>query len=157
VLSLKKGMQLIIVLIFGLLASTCSPANREGNAAGKGNITIKIENGQSTTGKVRVALFDNKQAFNKSKGALTGKVISPAERQAVFTDIPYGVYAIAAYHDLNDNGQLDKNMLGIPTEPYAFSNNPVVKWEAPTYEEARFELEQATLELSLTLKFWKDY
>lgn len=34
-----------------------------------------------------------------------------------------GKYAVVAFHDVNGNEELDKNMLGIPTEPYGFSNN----------------------------------
>lgn len=150
-------MQLIILLMFSLIGCTNSQAIGGDNSKNEGTIIIDIENCQSSKGKVRVAVFDNKAAFNKSEGPLKGKVATPASKQVVFTDIPYGVYAIAAYHDLNDNGKLDKNMLGIPTEPYAFSNNPVVKWEAPAYEDARFDLNEAELKLSLELKFWKDY
>ena len=40
-----------------------------------------------------------------------------------FKDIPFGIYAVAIYHDINSNGKLDRNSLGIPTEGYAFSNN----------------------------------
>ena len=150
-------MLLILLLIFSLIGCTDSLAVNGSSRASEGTIIIDIEKGQSTEGKIRVAVFDNKAAFNKSEGPLKGKVINPTDHQLEFSDIPYGTYAIAAYHDLNNNGKLDKNMLGIPTEPYAFSNNPVVKWEAPTYEDAQFNLNQAKLKLNLKLKFWKDY
>ncbi|MND09814.1 hypothetical protein D3C83_334330 [compost metagenome] len=42
-------------------------------------------------------------------------------------------------HDENDNGSLDANVLGMPTEGYGFSQNPRVMRKA-TFEEARFEL-----------------
>ncbi len=34
-----------------------------------------------------------------------------------------GTYAIAVFHDRNGNGRLDRNLLGLPAEPYGFSNN----------------------------------
>jgi hypothetical protein len=34
-----------------------------------------------------------------------------------------------AFHDENGNGRLDKNFLGVPTEPYGFSND-VQPWVA---------------------------
>jgi len=36
--------------------------------------------------------------------------------------IPPGTYAIACYHDENDNGKLDTNFLGIPKEGTGASN-----------------------------------
>ena len=34
-----------------------------------------------------------------------------------------GNYAIAVFHDLNGNGKLDRNLIGLPSEPYGFSND----------------------------------
>jgi uncharacterized protein (DUF2141 family) len=34
-----------------------------------------------------------------------------------------GRYAIAIFHDLNGNGVLDRNIIGLPSEPYGFSND----------------------------------
>jgi uncharacterized protein (DUF2141 family) len=34
-----------------------------------------------------------------------------------------GSYAVAAYHDENNNDKLDKAFTGIPNEKYGFSNN----------------------------------
>jgi uncharacterized protein (DUF2141 family) len=37
--------------------------------------------------------------------------------------VPYGEYAVAAFLDMNGNGKQDRNFLGIPKEPYGFSND----------------------------------
>jgi uncharacterized protein (DUF2141 family) len=39
-----------------------------------------------------------------------------------FKDLPPGEYAAVAFQDVNGNGILDKNFLGIPKEPFGFSN-----------------------------------
>ena len=44
-------------------------------------------------------------------------------------------FAIGAHHDRNANEKLDKNALGLPTEPYGFSNNPKRGFGPPSYEE----------------------
>ena len=51
-----------------------------------------------------------------------------------------GEYTIKIYHDENGNGIHDKNILGIPKEDYAFSNNAVASIGPPDYEKAKFEL-----------------
>lgn len=38
------------------------------------------------------------------------------------TGVKPGSYAIAVFHDLNGNGRLDRNFIGLPSEPYGFSN-----------------------------------
>lgn len=53
-------------------------------------------------------------------------------------DLPEGTYAVSCFHDVNNNGVLDKNMLGIPTEPYGFSMGARPKFRAPSWEEAKF-------------------
>jgi len=69
-----------------------------------------------------------------------------------FLDLPEGEYAIAVYHDANGNGKMDSNLMGIPTEDYAFSNNAVGKMGPPSYDQAKFALPAAGSTVRLTLK-----
>jgi len=55
------------------------------------------------------------------------------------------------YHDLNSNDELDKNFLGIPTEPYAFSNN-ARGFGLPPYKKAMFKLDSREKILEITIK-----
>jgi uncharacterized protein (DUF2141 family) len=60
-----------------------------------------------------------------------------ARRSAVvLTNLDPGQYAIILFHDENGNGKLDKNALGVPTEPYGFSNNVRGFLGPPSFEEA---------------------
>lgn len=61
----------------------------------------------------------------------------------MFKDIPYGDYPIKLYHDENGNKKLDKNFVGIPREPYGFSNNARGTLSAPEFAKARFALDAA--------------
>jgi len=54
-------------------------------------------------------------------------------------ELPHGKYAVSVFQDLNNNGKLDTNFLGIPTEPYGYSQNPRPRFRAATFEEAAFE------------------
>lgn len=66
----------------------------------------------------------------------------------------FGEYSIAVYHDWNSNDKLDTNILGIPNEPYGFSNNARSKWGPPKYEIAQFELNQSKKEMVIQVKKW---
>ena len=53
----------------------------------------------------------------------------------VLTNLDPGRYAIILFHDENGNGKLDKNALGVPTEPYGFSNNVPGFLGPPAYKK----------------------
>lgn len=54
----------------------------------------------------------------------------------VLKDLPAGPLALSLYHDANANGKLDMNAMGIPTEPYGFSNNASGSFGPPKFEQA---------------------
>ena len=54
----------------------------------------------------------------------------------VFSNLGSGRYAAVALHDENGNGKLDKNFLGVPAEPYGFSNNVQGFLSPPSFDEA---------------------
>jgi len=88
-------------------------------------LTINIDQIKEQTGKLHVALYRGEQSYQQGKDAVAAvvKAVSGDKQQLVFEDLVDGEYAIKIMHDANDNGKLDRNMLGIPSEGYAFSNN----------------------------------
>ena len=52
-----------------------------------------------------------------------------------------GNYALAVYHDKDNNGKLDRSVFGKPKEAYGFSNNPTrPRRGPPSFEKAKFEI-----------------
>ncbi len=47
---------------------------------------------------------------------------------------------------------MDKNLLGIPTEDYAFSNNALGKMGPPSFESAKLAIPAAGATVRVTLK-----
>ncbi len=62
--------------------------------------------------------------------AASGKVT------VVLKDVPDGPLALTLFQDANANGQLDMNPMGIPVEPYGFSNNAAGNYGPPRFEQA---------------------
>lgn len=123
------------------------------------SISLAIDNLKSSHGNIHIAVYDTEEKFAKSLTPFRLKIHkTPTEGplQLHLDSLPYGRYALAVYHDENGNGDLDKNLLGIPKEPYGFSNNPRAKWSAPSYEETSFELGAEGLKLAVSLKKWKE-
>ncbi len=122
-------------------------------------ITVEIDTQGRRQGKVMLALFREQDNFPEQDAAFKG-VIESAEQEPIrhtFSGLPPGTYAIAAYHDLNGNGKLDRNFFGVPTEPYAFSNNPSVKWSTPDFEDAALQASAGEQHVKLTLRLWSEH
>ena len=106
-------------------------------------LTLTFETG-AETGAVLVALYDAEAAYEGGEPARVAQVdVAAGQREAVF-DLPSGAYGMKAFHDVNGNGKMDVNPFGMPTEPFAFSNNAVGNMGPAKWDRARFEVSGAT-------------
>lgn len=95
--------------------------------------------------QVHIAVFDGEAEFPKSDRSQKTLVIPASENQVSFslqlpTDRPI---AIAVFQDLDGSGNLSKNALGIPAEPYGFSNNARGAFGPPSFRQAAFSLDKS--------------
>jgi uncharacterized protein (DUF2141 family) len=120
------------------------------------DLTVVVKNIQSGAGNVMLGLFDSATSFPKT--VAKGVQIPAATRDAagrvtlVLRDLAPGQYAFSAYHDLNGNGQLDSNLMGLPTEPYGFSNNARGSFGPPSFQAAGITLPAQGLSLELPVQ-----
>lgn len=76
------------------------------------------------------------------KNAVTSAT-APAMR---FTfDVPDGVYSVKAFYDVDGDRTLDANFLGVPREPYGFSNNVRGVLGPPGFDETSFRVSGRTV------------
>ena len=57
--------------------------------------------------------------------------------QVTIPNLPPGQYALAVFHDENDNGRVDTNWAGLPTEGFGFSR--VSPLRVPSFDETSFD------------------
>ena len=93
-------------------------------------------------GTIRLALFDSAEAYaGRGQPVRVAEVRGDAASVGVaFERLPAGEYAAKVYQDLNDNGRMDANPFGMPSEPFAFSNNAVGNMGPASWERARFSV-----------------
>ena len=98
-----------------------------------------------------VALYNTKETFLSDK-MIQGLTLrySNGKCTGTFADVPFGKYAVSIFFDENQNGELDTNWLGIPKEPFGFSNNPPMRFGPPSYEDAIFSIEQHEMTISVS-------
>lgn len=109
---------------------------------------MRIDGLRDSKGVVRLCLTSRADAFPQCKAGTARAATVKAAKGAVeyrFEGVRPGTYAIAAFHDANGNGKLDK-MMGVPREGFAFSRNPPVRPRAPTFKETQFNVDAAAAE-----------
>jgi uncharacterized protein (DUF2141 family) len=117
-------------------------------AAAAANIQVQVRNAPDQQGQVVVALFASEKAFLETPlREATAAVDADGVATVSLDGVEPGEYAISTYHDQNANGQLDTKFMGIPKEPFAFSNNASRKFGPAKWEDARFELADEDLVL----------
>lgn len=110
-------------------------------AAWAADLSLNVVGVDANSGQLMIALYDNPEAY--AGGEPTRSVRVPARGATVavqFEGLAAGRYAIRMFHDVNGNGELDKNLFGIPTEPVGFSNRARANLGPPGFAAASFDL-----------------
>ncbi|MDP4535942.1 DUF2141 domain-containing protein [Alkalimonas collagenimarina] len=122
------------------------------SASETSSIDVTISNIKASSGQIKFALFRGQENYdNNSSPALA--LTFPVDGDSLhipLTDLPAGEYAIRVMHDENNNGKLDTNLLGMPTEQYGFSNN-AGQFGPASFADARFNPAELT-EMQIRLR-----
>lgn len=103
-------------------------------------VRVNVTGAADDQGEIRVAVYHSQTNFNDVSKADWKGSISISEEGTAAIPIPTSAltssFAIAAYQDVNENGILDRNPLGIPTERYGFTNNARGTIGPPSFDQA---------------------
>jgi uncharacterized protein (DUF2141 family) len=124
-----------------LLTSTLCAVLAWSNLHGQGVLKITVKNIRNMNGTIRVALFSNEDTFLKTPAS--GMIVKAAgsEVTVTFENLAPGEYGISAFHDENENAELDSNLVGMPKEGFAFGNNSMGMFGPPDFEKAKVLIE----------------
>lgn len=125
-----------MAVVLALLVPAVGSAKAAPSSGGRIQFMITTQHAQ---GRVRCGLYARAEDW------LTRRYVRKATarifgRTAVctFRDVEPGQYAASAYHDENNNGELDRNFIGIPSEAFAFSQGAKAGLGPPSFTEADF-------------------
>jgi len=105
-------------------------------------------------GILSVELYHDPNNFLNKKGR-TKRIRIPAsegQHRVCFNLEKQGIYAVAAYHDINGNRKLNKKWNMMPEEPFGLSNNPESKFEFPKFSDAAFTTGELGADITIQLK-----
>jgi len=120
-----------------------------------GSIEVRINGIENNDGTILIGLYNEGEKFPDFDMSYAGAAPEANKMGTTytFTEIPAGTYAIAVWHDEDEDKTLDKNILGIPRENYGFSNNAFGTFGPPDFDDAAFEVvRDEKTELVITLK-----
>lgn len=110
-----------------------------------GHIKVVIEGLKTDNGLVHIALYDSEDSYLDRGLPLNDAKLIVKNKKSEWTisDVPHGKYAVMLFHDENNNNKLDKNILGYPKEPFAFSNNIRPFLKQPGFDKVHFTFQNA--------------
>lgn len=112
------------------------------------SVRVEISSLRNTRGDVGCLLFNAPEGYPETHAKAYGELhvaIDTDHAVCEFKGVAPGTYAVIAMHDENQNGKLDKNFLGVPSEGYAASNNVRPLLSAPEFKAASFFVPAAAL------------
>ncbi|MBR7800843.1 DUF2141 domain-containing protein [Undibacterium fentianense] len=115
------------------------------------DLTVEVIGISQAKGDIQIAIFDQQNQWLRKAKASKKLIASEGKVQIVFENLADGEYGLSAFHDLNSDGKLDTNVIGIPTEPYGFSNDAVGNFGPPSFTDAKIKIEGAHKLISIRL------
>ena len=105
-------------------------------------LDVRFTGIEAPTGPIMFVLFDSEAAYDGKGATVRAFVATVKDGVAVQSveGLPSGRYAIKAFHDIDGDGKMGSNPFGMPTEPFAFSNNAKGEMGPATWAQAAFDV-----------------
>ncbi len=151
----KRSFVDTALLVCAALALVASPTEAQERTGG--TIRVHIIGARSIDGNVGCALFSGGNGFPGEMRHAVQKVVGRFGHNhtatCLFENVPRGRYAVSLGHDENGNGELDKNVVGLPTEGWGVSNDAPARLAPPRYDEAAFDFGGNRKLIVVTLRY----
>ena len=110
-------------------------------SAPSGAATLNLQiNGLKPKGQVMIVLYDAERSWNAKAGAVREikRPVTTPSTQIPVEGLRAGQYGAMVFQDLNLDGKMNFNLVGMPMEPYGFSNNSRGLFGPPAWGKAAF-------------------
>ena len=104
------------------------------------SLTVTFTGIEAKEGALMMAVYD--EAGWSTGKPLRGEMLDATKDQvtADITGLTPGRYGVKVFHDVNGNGKMDANPFGMPTEPFAFSNDAHGERGPASWSDAAFDV-----------------
>ena len=102
---------------------------------------VTIEDIRSAEGMLYGQVVRGEAGFAEENAPVFSFSMEPAMPSTSFSvALSPGSYAIRVFHDLDGDGELGTTLLGVPSEPWATSNNAVGSFGPPKWNAVKFDV-----------------
>jgi uncharacterized protein (DUF2141 family) len=106
------------------------------------SLTIHVENVLPVGGILRLGLYDAARYPDDNSKPIASADVPAIGGETVVTlhAVPPGVYAIQTFQDVNSNDKMDTTWVGLPLEPFGFSQDAKPFLSKPSFDAVKFTL-----------------
>ena|SRR5688572_10403937 len=138
-----------LLAVAAFIISMAGPSSAQEQKAN--GVIAFVTYAENSRGVVRCGLF-TERGWLKDPVAADVADVQAKSALCAFRNIAPGTYGLSAFHDENNNGKLDTNLIGIPTEDYCASNGARGTFGPPRFADAAFKYRGGELTLTARLK-----
>lgn len=144
----RVSTSLLLLMMMALSVSAQTTTNS--------SLTVMINGIKKQSGQVCLSLFSSSQGFpSNSSSALQAQctIVDDKPLAITFRNLKAGSYAVAAIHDVNNDSNLNRNFLGIPTEGIGFSRNPRIVTGPPKFNDSVVLINGSSTSIQIQLQY----
>ena len=104
------------------------------------DIQVNVASKADARAPIFVGLFKKASSWDAETPDKNIKFPASADGSHHVIDLEPGTYAFFMYNDLNNDGKLETGFMGMPAEPYSFSNNVKINMSKPTWAQISFKV-----------------
>jgi len=124
-----------VAFVAWLLSALAAPVQ----AATPGCATVEVQNLRPQQGRLMVAAFLTADTFGKKAVSALDMAAGEATMRFEVCGLAGDSVALTLYQDLDSDGKMGRNLLGVPTEPWGATGKPGMM--GPTWDTARMPLD----------------
>jgi uncharacterized protein (DUF2141 family) len=123
---------------------------------GAARLAVEVNGARPIRGEVAVTVYPNsRKRFLAPGGKLLRQRVRAAAVSTACFWLPPGQYAVAVYHDANNNDDFDRTLVGMPAEGFGFSNDAPTRVGLPPLEAVRFRLDAGDPPVRIQLRYMR--
>jgi uncharacterized protein (DUF2141 family) len=145
----------VSMLLLAVLGNLAWSFDAKANFNGK--LTVEIDGLKNKEGQICASIFASSEGFPGDRDRVLQKQctkITGTPFPITFDNLKAGSYAVAVFHDQNNDSTLNSNLFGIPSEGFGFSSNPEIRARAPKFSEAAFLVAGPDTNIQIQLKYF---
>lgn len=117
-------------------------------------VTVEVQGVCNTDGQMYLSVFDSKKAWLKKPSHTLSVDVAENTVDCALEmkmSLPEGAYAFQVFQDLDSNGKMKTNFIGIPKEPIGVSRDAKGKFGPPKFKNAVVSVDQPEMTIVINL------